>query len=188
MNRRIAYFVVGALSMCGLWFMFIHAPMVNDQRQIQLQIAEAEAQLADFNHTMEQLPRFIEESNSLNTYRDKMNSSLYAKNDILELFRKITEDAVVQNLTVVEISPPVMEILALNRVTGLTSEPPFLNIKLNIEGGFTDFGKYLFHLESSPYFRSINFCSLQSDEDGTGQLNVTVSFRALLGSAGENEA
>jgi len=187
MNRRIAYFVIGWLVMCSLWFMFIHTPMVREQQQIKSQIVEAEAQLDDFSRTMEQLPGFLEVSNNLSAARAEMNSSLFAKEDILNLFREITEDAVAQNLTVVEISPPVMEILALNRTTGLASEPPFLNIKLNIEGGFTDFGKYLSCLESSPYFRSVNFCILKSEEEGSVKLNVTVSFRALLGSVGEIE-
>jgi hypothetical protein len=182
MKRRAALYAAAVLAVGGIWYALVYLPGTDQRAQLRLEIAEAERQLDDFNRTMKELPGFLKISRSLESLRHDLNSSLYAKSDILELFRQITQDAVTHNLKVLEISPPVEELLQLNRTSGDTLQPQFLNIRLDMSGRYVDFGKYITRLESTPYFRAINRCHIRGDRTPTAELDMTISFRALIGS------
>jgi len=186
MKRRLTIYSVAALVLTLAWILLIYAPTVQRKQALNLQIKEAERQLEDFNRTMEELPKYLQTSNNLARFKDELNSSLYAKNDILELLEQITGDAVTNGLTVVEISPPVEELLKLNRATDLDSKPQFLNITLNLSGQYLDFGKYVNHLETTPYFRKINSCTARGARQLEPEVSFTVSFKALIGAARES--
>jgi hypothetical protein len=134
---------------------------------------------------MKQLPVYLEQSHDLETFRDHLNSSLYARDDILKLLNRLTADAVSHNLSVVEITPPVMELLELNRRQDQAGEPQFLNLTLDIRGQYVDFGRYVRQLESTPYFRAINHCSIRGNQMTQEALDFSLGFRAMLGTTKE---
>ncbi|MCP4684508.1 MAG: type 4a pilus biogenesis protein PilO [bacterium] len=183
MKRRLTIYTVTSLLLILAWFLLIYSPTVQRKQALNLRINEAEQQLADFNRTMEELPQYLKASNNLERFKNELNSSLYAKSDILELLEQITGDAVDNGLTVVEISPPVKELLLLNRATDLETEPQFLNITLSLSGKYLDFGKYVGHLETTPYFRKINSCTARGAREVQPEVSFTLSFKALIGAA-----
>ncbi len=183
MKRRITAYSIAALMLTLVWLMLIYLPTLQRKQSLDTRIIEAEQQLEDFNRTMEELPRYLQTSNNLERFKDELNSSLYAKSDILELLEQITLDAVDNGLTVVEISPPVTELLELNRATDLENEPQFLNITLSLSGQYLDFGKYISQLETTPYFRKINSCTTRGARQMEPKVSFTVSFKALIGAA-----
>jgi len=186
MKRRFTAYAAAALVLILVWLLLVYSPTAQRKQALDLQIIAAEQQLVDFNRTMEELPKYLQTSNNLQRFKDELNSSLYAKGDILELLEQITRDAVDNGLTVVEISPPVTELLQLNRTTDLEGEPQFLNITLNLSGQYLDFGRYVTQLETTPYFRRINSCTARSARQLEPQVSFTVSFKALLGAARES--
>jgi hypothetical protein len=183
-KRLVIYFsIVAALG--ALWLFVIHGPLVQRQKEVSEQTVRAEAQLADYLHTMEQLPQYLQTSRTLETLRSELNSSLYAKNDILKLLGRITDDAVAHDLAVIEISPPVMELIQLNRLSEISTEPQYLNLTIDIRGQYVDFGRFVSYLEQEPFFRSINHCSIRGGQETQQQLDFSIGFQALLGASRE---
>ena len=186
MRYHVTFHIGAALTLCSLWFFLVYTPSTEKQLTIQTQAALIQQQLTDFDMTMKELPKSVQASRDLVTLKSNLNSSLYAKDEILALFRQISEDAVSHNLTLTEISPPVLELLHLNRVSEMADEPQFLNITLDLRGQYIEFGKYITHLESTPYFRKINFCHIRGSQAPTPEISLSVSFKALIGSAPES--
>ena len=132
-----------------------------------------------------QLPRFLEENKQLERQRGRLNSSLFAKDDILKLFDHISEEASGYDLRLVEITPPVAELLELNRQATDANTPQFLNITLHFQGNFVNFGQYVSTLEEKPYFRAVNSCVVRGGQTIQPAVDLSVSFKALIGTVEE---
>ena len=172
--------------MLTLWLTLVYLPLTREREELSRKTEEAMATLEDFDRTMEELPKFLQQVNNLQAFRDELNSKLYAKADILKLFERIASDAVDHNLILVEITPPISELLSLNRVEGNEDEPQFLNVTLNLRGQFTDFSKYIIGLESAPYFRQVGACYVRGKKLLQPDLDLTITFRALIGQMPED--
>jgi Tfp pilus assembly protein PilO len=179
--RPIAYLGAGVAILC-IWQFLVHEYLSRDHALVLEQTTEAEAQLADFRMTVAQLPDFLARSKSLEASMLDLQSSLYAKGDILRLLGKIDDQARAHGLKINEITPPVGELLALNSAANNPSEPQFLNITLRLEGDYVGFGKFVTDLEQAKYFRGINACRINGSPSQNVKIDFSVGFRALLGS------
>ncbi len=182
MKQRVTYFGLAALGMIAIWYFTALLPMSARSSACHESIAELEDRLKDYNRTCLELPEFLEANDNLEALRSELNSSLFAKSDILQLFHQLARDARNHNLELVEISPPISELLELNRRAILENEPQFLNVKLDLRGRYIAFGKFVEHLESRPYFRQINSCQVRGAQESKPTIDMSVAFRALLGS------
>lgn len=182
MKLRLTRYVIAALAIGVLWYTLVQTPATRRQASLSRRIAEADKKLEDFSLTMKELPTFLRASQDLESLKKELNHSLFARSDILKLLEKITEDAIEHDLKVLEISPPVEELLMLNRTSGDTLQPQFLNIQLDLNGQYINFGKYVDHLETRPFFRAINFCSIRGQRDSRSAIDFSISFKALIGS------
>ena len=185
MKPRVIYFGLAGLGLVVVWYFAALLPMSAKSKSVRQATVEVEKRLEDYNQTCLELPKFIEANENLETLRSELNSSLFAKSDILQLFRQLAQDAQEHNLKLVEISPPVSELLELNRQAVVDNEPQFLNVRLDLRGRYVAFGKFVEHLESQPYFRSINSCMVRGTQTKQPTVDLTVAFRALLGSIEE---
>jgi hypothetical protein len=113
-----------------------------------------------------------------------LNSSLYAKSDVLALFRQLTRDAETYSLKLVQITPPVAELLRLNEQAAKENNPLFLDITLDFEGQYARFGQFVADLESKPYFRDVRSCTLRS-RPSASSIDLSLCFKALLGTPEE---
>jgi len=181
MTKLLAAYIGAGLVVVTLWFTLIYAPFTVQREELKNRSASSVATLDDYDQTMEELPRFLQQANNLRAFRDELNSKLYAKSDILKLFERIATDAIDYDLTLVEITPPIEELLELNPTAGNNDEPQFLNVTLNLRGQFVDFGKYLNHLESAPYFRQVSACYVRGKKLLQPDLDMSITFRALIG-------
>lgn len=182
MTRRIAYFITGGLALLALWYFVAYRPITSDSRAVKDAVTDVKKRLDDYNRTCLELPKFLEENRNLEEQRSELNSSLFAKSDILDLFHHLAKEAQEYDLQLVEISPPVSELLELNRRAPLDNEPQFLNVQLDFRGQFVPFGKFVEHLETEPFFRSVNTCFIHGSLDRRPTVDLTLGFRALLGS------
>lgn len=182
MKQRVTYFGLAALGMIVIWYFAALLPTSAKSKACHESIAEIEARLEDYNRTCLELPEFLEANENLEALRTELNSSLFAKGDILQLFHQIAQDARDHDLELVEISPPVSELLELNRRAIMENEPQFLNVRLDLRGQYIAFGKFVAHLESRPYFRQINSCQVRGTLESKPTIDMSVAFRALLGS------
>lgn len=182
MNRRLLTFFGLALAIVVLWFFLLEQPAARKQRLIESELKALEAKLADYRTTVADLPSALQQQHRLQSSRAELASKLYAKEDILELFRQLDTDVRSHDLRITEISPPIHELLALNDKLQKPDEPLFLNIRLTIRGGFLDFGRFVVGLEKAPYFRGVNRCAVTGSAVPGDPTIFMIDFKALLGS------
>lgn len=182
MNRRLIYYYLGAIALVAAWYFVVRQPEAAEQKKLNDEIAAAESKLADYRTTVADLPTILEQQKQLLSSKSELESSLFAKRDILKLFRELNDHVDRHNLQITEISPPLSELVALNQKMQQPGEPLFLNIKLTIRGGYIEFGQYVAELEQQPYFRGINRCVVQSGQSSNDPTIFRIDFKALLGS------
>jgi Tfp pilus assembly protein PilO len=185
MNQKIALYTAGAAGLSLLWYFVVFSIVNTELDTMRARTTEVQAQLADYTKTVKELPAFLAANDNLEQLRSELNSSLFAKGDILQLFRQLADDASSHNLELVQISPPVEELLELNRQALLDNEPQFLNVTLDLKGQYLDFGRFMTDLEARPYFRTINTCVIRGNPDLQPTVNMAVSFKALIGTLEE---
>ncbi len=183
-KRVLAYSSIGGALVLG-WFLFLYTPIHKQRQQLALEIQKAQQQLDDYNRIMSELPRFVRLSRQLEQKRSELNTNLFAKDDILRLFEQLDTQARQQRLEITEITPPVEELLLLNRMVPDSTTPQFLSLTLKLKGDYVDFGKFLKIVEQSNYFRVINRCKITGSRGGDVNLRFELSFNALLGNFGE---
>ena len=185
MNRKSYFDVSLGITLICLWFFLIYSPFKNDNNTLSQRIKETEAKLADFEHTIDMLPDFIARRELLKKKKDFLNSRLYTKEEVVNLFNRLKEQAANWNLTVTEITPPIEELLYLNSIIPNSNQPQFLNIGVHVHGEYIDFGKFMDNIEQEPYFRGVNGCRISGSRDFNRKLDMYVGFKALLGRIGE---
>lgn len=180
--RIRAFIYVGlGIVILGAWQFFVKASLDRSRAALNQQIVEAEAELADIRKTMSQLPVLLASQNSLRESKTRMQSSLYAKRDILAFLERVENLAQSRGLTLREITPPVEELLQLNSLAISPLDPQFLNISLQLDGSYLDFGRFVLALESAPFFRGINDCRISGSSGPVATINFTIGFLGLLG-------
>lgn len=181
LRQRIAMYAAGVLAMLVLWFFFVYTPASENLSSERNEVEKALRQLTDYSRTIRELPEFLTANEKLEAVRRELNSSLYAKNEIMDLFHQLTADAQNHDLQLVQISPPVSELLELNRQASADNAPLFLNLTLDLQGHYVDFGRFIGDLESKPYFRSIRNCSIRGAQTPERTIAMLLSFKALIG-------
>ena len=181
MRNVLATAVVICLLVASGWFLFIHRPAQIEQEELLQKIEAAQDSLSDFRKTVADIPEVIKTSEMLEASRNDLASSLYAKSDIVRLFDDIAETVARYNLELKAITPPVEELLELNEKVLNPAEPLFLNVTLTVRGNFLDFGRYVWTLEQSSFFRGINRCVVRSGAARDRSVTYDIGFRALLG-------
>ena len=181
MKRQLALYSGIALTLLVGWFFLLYSPLSNELVSAQVRAEQAEQQIAEFRRIMSELPVYLETHRVLERNRTDLNETLYARDDILELFDWISNRAQVLNLRVIEITPPVEELLLLNNLMPDPDKPPFLNLTVRLRGGYINFGSYVAFIESAEFFRGVNMCQITTSPDQTGPTDFLIGFQALLG-------
>lgn len=181
MTRRTTILIGAVLLFSIAWLLFLYLPVGREQARLTNEINSAETQLRQYESTLAQLPAFLAAKADLKSKLALANSNLYAKEDLVKLFDELKHQAEVRSLRVVEITPPVEELLELNKTLPTEGKPLVLNLNLVIRGNYIDFGRFVQSLEEAPYFRSVRGCVISHLEDGSGQVIYSLGFEALLG-------
>jgi len=179
MSKMTHYVASGVIIIVAFYFL-AYMPWVNQQMETKSRIDQARQELDDFHATIQQFPSIMASRDELVGLQDKLQSRLYAKDDIISLFDHLTEDAQKLSLKVVEISPTVEELLLLNSISPSSDRPEFLNISIDLEGDFQDLGGYLQEIENNGFFRGLNRCQVQASYDPARKTLMRLQFKALL--------
>ncbi len=181
MKTRWFWYIVATVAVVVLWTMFLYAPEKNRQNMTAARVAEAQAQLADFQNTTNQLPLLLKARDQLNTTLQELNSKLYAKHELIRLFDLLKADAADNGVRLQEISPSVTELLNANSAQRTDSLPQFLNMTLRLSGDYLSFGRYVESLERASYFHGINRCHIASGDKNTPAVFVVGVSTLLAG-------
>ncbi|MFQ5452562.1 MAG: type 4a pilus biogenesis protein PilO [Candidatus Zixiibacteriota bacterium] len=172
--------ITGLLLTC-VWFFLFFVPYHKEKKQLKDNIAKSEKQLQDYQQTIKNLPSFLKRKKELELIKSNLNSKLYTKNDVLKLFKNLSSEAENNKLKVTEITPPIEELLYLNSIIPDSTQPQFLNIGLQLEGDYINFGKFVEIIEKADYFRGINSCQISKIRQENEKTSFYLGFKALLG-------
>lgn len=181
MTRRTSILIAVAVLLIAGWFAFLYLPASGKQAKVRTELRSAEAQLRDYESTLAQVPVFMAARSELRKKLQSVNSSLYAKEDLVELFDELERKAGAFSLRTVEITPPVEELLQLNNSVPSDGEPQVLSLNIVLKGNYIDFGRFVEALENAPYFRTTQSCIITRFQDGSDQVAYSLGFKALLG-------
>lgn len=181
MKNRIVIYSTIVIACCALWISLIYAPAKARRAVVELEIHEAREKLADYHQTLSELPAYIKSLDSLTQEKEHLLSNLYSKAEILKLIEKVNEQASSNDLVVVEVSPPVAELLRISRMSRDSELPEILNLTLRLEGQYQNFGKFLDQIERTPFFRGINRVRIDAQYETPDHLGFVLDFKALLG-------
>ncbi|MDF1544351.1 MAG: hypothetical protein P1R58_04535 [bacterium] len=178
-------YLLVAMVVTTAWVFFAYRPLDRQLDQGYDRIKAARIAMDDFSSTLQQLPEFEKSCQTLEQSRRELNETLYTKRDVLRLFEHLQQRAAENNLKVVEISPPIEELIRLNQAVSDSTVPLFLNIGLNLEGSYRDYGNFVKSTEQSAYYRGTNLCQIIGARNDIRRLAFKYSFKALLGNVEE---
>jgi hypothetical protein len=185
MKRRWGiYGAVAALLVIAFTYLAV-LPYGQERRSATSRIVEQTAELQKLGAFTSAMPSLLEARRQLESRRIDLQSRLFARADILRLFDDLTAGAEDCGLTMVEISPPVEELLRLSEARSDTLKPLFLNLTVQLEGDYLDFGRFVEVVERAEYSRAVNRCIISGAPDGSKPLQFTLAFKALLGTREE---
>lgn len=184
MNRRVLPYAVIVLVLAGGWFFAMYEPYRRQQAETRGRAAEARRQLAQYGRFMAELPTILAARKELEARKLDLNSHLYARNELIMLFEHLEQDAAQYGLRVEEITPPIEELLELNRAGLKSNGPRFLNIDVRLTGPFAGLGKFVQQLESERHFSTVRRCLITSSGDRRTNPQMLIGFTTLLGSGG----
>lgn len=181
MTRRTSIMIAVAVLLVAGWFVFLYLPASGKQAKVRAELKSAEAQLRDYESTLAQVPVYIAARSEVRKKLQLVNSSLFAKEDLVELFNELERKAGAFSLRTIEITPPVEELLKLNRAVPGNGEPQILSLNIVLRGNYIDFGRFVESLEATPYFRTAQSCVITRLQDGSDHVTYSLGFTALLG-------
>lgn len=184
MNRTgLTYLTIG-IALLGIWFFALYLPYQKNKIGNDQKIAVCYQQLNDFSQTLSMFPAVLDQKKTLDQKKELVNSKLYTKEQVLALFNRLKRQANEENLAVIEITPPVDELLQLNSSMPDSTAPQFLNIGMSLNGDYLTFGRFISALEKENYFRGINRCIISRTDEDKNITNFFIGFKALLGNYG----
>lgn len=182
MKSRLAIYIVVGLAVIAVWIFAALMPHYRAYSSIDSQIFEAQRKLVDFRQTILLLPEYVKTRNELAQRKAALNSSLYTKENILSLFEKFYLLADKYRVTIEEITPPIEELLQINRILPDSTGLMFLNISLRVQGNYQDFGRFVSAIEAEPFYRGPNNCNIIGTLDRHADVQYFLGFKSLLGS------
>ena len=183
--KTIAAYALTALAAAIAWYWVAYRSQQDQHQQMQAQIESLTRELANFEQTVADFPRYQTEHRELRQMRERFDSHLYAKQDILELFDQLERQADQYRLDLAEITPSVEELLKLQQAMLGANQPELLSIGLRLSGGYRDLAQYVRYLETAEFFRGLTFCGIAPLSSDDTELSMQVNFRALLGRSTE---
>jgi len=116
LKSRLIVYISFAVAMLILWTFLVFVPQHTLYQETSSIIIQAEKNLADFKRTVLLLPSYVKTHHDLTKKIKSLNSSLYTKENILNLFDQFYSIAGKNKIKIVEITPPVEELLRINRI------------------------------------------------------------------------
>ena len=185
MNKQSYIYLGITIALSILWIFFIYRPYNAEYEKLSQEILSNEAKLADFELTIQKIPEFLKHREELKKKREFLNSRLYTKEEVINLFNLLHEEAIKLNLKITEITPPIEELLYLNDIIPDSTKPQFLNIGVDLVGDYKNFGEFVKEIESESFFRGINNCRVSGSKELNSSLDLHIGFKALLGRIGD---
>jgi Tfp pilus assembly protein PilO len=185
MKKQVAISLSIILALGLLGFFFLISPQVEERMTIRASLVAANGNLDDFRKTMLQFPEYFDHEKEIFQTKKLMVSQLYTKENLIKLFDELKTQALQADLNLLEISPSVEELLALNHQLPSDSQVQQLNLIIRLNGNFRNLGKFIKAIEAERFYQGINFCKIAGTSEGETAPEMALGFKALLGALKE---
>jgi len=180
-KKQYAALALGTCVVClGALFAFI-SPTINQLRAIETETIALNSKLSGYLRSLDMINAYIARRDSLDQRRVELTARLYARDDVLALIDRLKDLANTSGVTVQEISPSVIELLALNDSPPVKGVPQQVNISLRVSGGAFAAGSLLKELEQESYFVDLLTMHIVGRDQGHEPADYVFTFRAQLG-------
>lgn len=181
MKRRYIISIAAAALILAVWFLFLIIPQMKKRNEIRVALAESESRIEDFREIMVRIPEYFDARQHLSQRKKHLISMLYSKDDLLRLFDDMTEKLSKHDLVLVEISPSLVELLAMNKQMPDEYEPQLLDINIRLSGPLQSIGQFVREVESQNFYKGMNFFRISNPAEDRRFSDVSYSFKAILG-------
>jgi hypothetical protein len=181
MKKRHIITILAFAAMMALQFFFLLLPQIKESEKNDRLISESNAKIEQYMKTMAEFPGFFKTQQELFKKKNSLISRLYSRNDLIKLFDRIEKLSNGHELTVIEISPSVEELLKLNNRLLDSDRPQPLNIVVRFKGDLQNSGKYIEAIESEDFFNGVNLCRIYNHIDNQKESEINFGFKAILG-------
>lgn len=183
MRLRISLFVLSGMGIALLWYLVLISPAHRVQAQLQADLVATQIQMEDFQATLNQLPVFLQTRDGINRKITEINSRLYSRQEMLNLFDHVERLAEKQGLFVTELAPHLEELLLLAQTPLTPGHPQTLSLDVRLTGDYLSFGQFVETLEKQAYFKIVDKCLISDSPELSGKLLFDLQFKALLETA-----
>jgi Tfp pilus assembly protein PilO len=181
MKKRHVIIITIILAITLVWLLVLMSPRIEERDHLRATVADTEKQLDDFRRIMFEFPDFFNSRKQLLEQKKHLLSKLYSKAELLKLFEQLTQTAKMCGLALVEISPSIEELLALNRSLPDESYPRPLDITVRLQGDLSRVGNYIEKTSARSFYQGTTRCVISNSAAGQKLSQVTYSFKAILG-------
>lgn len=165
----------------ALYFAIIF-PSANAARSAKAETVVLTLKLDGYHKSLDMVHAYLQRRDSLAQRSAELTARLYARDDVLALIERLKTRATEFNANVREISPSVVELLAINNRPPQESAPQHVNISLRVSADSDAAGTLLQALESEPFFVDLLSLHVVGRERGLAPAEYVFNFRAQLGS------
>ncbi|PWB76453.1 hypothetical protein C3F09_00345 [candidate division GN15 bacterium] len=183
MKLRITLFVIAGAGIVFLWYLFLISPAHRAQARLQADLTATQIQLEDFQATLNQLPVYLQTRDGINRKIGEINSRLFSRQEMLDLFDQVERMARNEGLAVTELAPHLEELLVLAQTPPTPGQPQTMMLDIRMLGDYLSFGQFIESLEKQAYFKMIDKCLISDSPDLSGRLLFDLQFKALLETA-----
>ncbi len=181
MKKRYLISIFAFVAIIVLYVFFVVLPEMKRDNETEARLAESEVKIAGYIKTMIEFPGFFKSQQELLRKKKSLISKLYSKDDLIKLFDRIEKITRGYNLTLLEISPSVDELLKLNDRLLDSDKPQPLAIVVRFRGDLQNSGRYIKEIENENFFNGVNFCRINNHIDNQKDSEVSFGFKAILG-------
>jgi len=183
MKKLIITYGSSLILIILLWFLFLISPLREKRKEIRSACSEAQTRLEDIRNTMVQFPRHFTKEKAMEQEKQRLMTQLFSKDDLIRLFGDLQNIAQSHDLTIMEITPSIEELLQMNSRALQDNLPQPLDISVKLGGRFPDIGEFINVVENEKFYHGVNICKIVAASDG-GYPMAEFGFKVILGEAG----
>ncbi|SYZ72509.1 hypothetical protein TRIP_C20624 [Candidatus Zixiibacteriota bacterium] len=184
MKKTILIYSATAVGLAAIWFFLLMAPLMQKNRETRVAIDTAEQKLTDMERILLEFPEKFRSEHDLLMQKKILVAQLYSKEDLIKLFDNIKSKAASADLNLLEITPSIEELLALNSRAGTDDQPQELNLTVRLSGGLHNLGQFINQMEDEKFYQGTNFCKINGTYGGKSYPEMAYGFKAVLGTLG----
>lgn len=187
MKKRYIITIAVVCPLFVLWLVFLMVPQKKSDILIEKSLAESENRVAQYQTIMYEFPGYFENRRQLFEKKKHLLSKLYSKDDLVKLFDRFEEKTKGHQLTILEITPSVAELLKLNHLLLKENKPQILKIEIRMRAGLADVGRFIEEIEKEDFYFGLNFCQIINSPAGDELSEIRFGFNAILGTIRDSD-